>query len=226
MFNLLQQFDDFVVIDKYPNVSVHKDEGDTMLLQEVARQIGHDKLYLVHRLDKMTSGILLLAKSSQAASQISALFAQREIDKYYLAIGGNKPKKKQGTITGDMQRTRRSAWKLSPKKTNPAITQFFSLAGEEAERLYLCKPYTGKTHQIRVALNALGASILGDSIYSPSLKADRGYLHAYAIRFTLNGIQFQFICPPNKGAKWQSEKIENALTKWNSPWDLPWPKIR
>ncbi|MDF4802730.1 TIGR01621 family pseudouridine synthase, partial [Vibrio parahaemolyticus] len=54
MFDILHTHPDFLIINKHPNVSVHKDDGDTMLLQEVAKQSGDEQLYLIHRLDKMT----------------------------------------------------------------------------------------------------------------------------------------------------------------------------
>lgn len=226
MFDILHQCDDFLVINKHPNVSVHKDDGETMLLEEVAKQQNCEKLYLVHRLDKMTSGILLLAKHASAASQLSSLFAQRKIEKYYLAIGESKPKKKQGTIKGDMQRSRRASWKLVNSSDNPAITQFLSQVGEVGERMFLCKPYTGKTHQIRVALNSIGSPILGDRIYNNKSKADRGYLHAFAIRFELNDRQYCFVSSPNIGDKWQTETAKVVIDSWEQPWQLNWPKIK
>ena len=226
MFDILYLHDDFVVLNKHPNVSVHKDDGDTMLLHEVAKELGEDQLYLVHRLDKMTSGILLLARNAPAAALLCKKFADRTIDKFYLAIGESKPRKKQGTISGDMARSRRSSWKLLPSQHSPAITQFFSNSGEPGERLFLCKPYTGKTHQIRVALKSISSSILGDPIYNPQSKADRGYLHAFAIQFDYLSNNYQFVCRPNKGQKWKTEAVEEALEQWHSPWKLNWPKIK
>lgn len=225
MFTILQLEKDIILIDKSPNVSVHKDEGDTMLLQQVADKTGDSQLYLVHRLDKMTSGILLLARNKKAASELSSLFAQRLVEKYYLAICANKPKKKQGVIIGDMARSRRSSWKLLSTRQNPAITQFFSVAGEVGERIVLCKPYTGKTHQIRVALKSVGSAIVGDPIYNAASEADRGYLHAYAIGFEFNGTRYRFVCPPTHGDKWQTSNIISAIESWCKPWDLPWPKL-
>ena len=93
MFDILYTHPDFIVINKHPNVSVHKDDGDTMLLQEVAKQTKDKQLFLIHRLDKMTSGILLLGRSSSAARELSSQFAQRNVEKFYLAIGCKKPKK-------------------------------------------------------------------------------------------------------------------------------------
>jgi len=117
MFDILYTHNDFLIINKHPGVSVHKDTGETMLLAEVAKESGDKQLYLVHRLDKMTSGILLLARNAQAASELSKAFADRAVEKFYLAIGSKKPKKKQGLVQGDMERTRRSAWKLINSQT-------------------------------------------------------------------------------------------------------------
>ncbi|MCL9782048.1 TIGR01621 family pseudouridine synthase [Vibrio sp. S4M6] len=230
MFDLIYTHDDFVVINKHPNVSVHKDDGDTMLLQIVQKQLGMDKLYLVHRLDKMTSGILLLARNASSASQLSGLFANRAVDKFYLAIGAKKPKKKQGLIIGDMERSRRSAWKLLESKQNPALTQFFSYAGEPGERVFLCKPATGKTHQIRVALKSLGSAIVGDPIYNASSVSDRGYLHAFALCFRYKEKDHQFVCDPREfsdfGKKWHSQPTSKVIEALSSPWSLPWPTIK
>ncbi len=230
MFDILHTHADFLVINKHPNVSVHKDDGDTMLLQSVAEVSGDEKLYLVHRLDKMTSGILLLARHQSAASQLSQLFANRSVGKFYLALGSKKPKKKQGLIIGDMERSRRSSWKLVASQDNPAITQFFSLGAQPGERLFLCKPHTGKTHQIRVALKSIGSGIIGDPIYNSSSASDRGYLHAYAIQFSYNDEEFRFICDPREfdalGEKWRLGETPHGIDQWAQPWDLSWPNLR
>ncbi|EPG0609747.1 TIGR01621 family pseudouridine synthase [Vibrio fluvialis] len=230
MFNILLTHTDFLLINKHPNVSVHKDDGDTMLLQEVAKQSGDAQLYLVHRLDKMTSGILLLARNAQAASELSKAFAERQVEKFYLALGSKKPKKKQGLISGDMERSRRASWKLLTSQTNPAVTQFFSLAAEPGERLFLCKPYTGKTHQIRVALKSIGSGIVGDPIYNAGSQADRGYLHAFALRFSYAGETYQWVCDPRYqgalGEKWNSDIVSQGIESWLEPWSLSWPSVK
>ncbi|WP_428773391.1 TIGR01621 family pseudouridine synthase [Vibrio sp.] len=230
MYQIIYTHPDFVVINKFPGVSVHKDDGDTMLVSDVAKQLGEDNLYLVHRLDKMTSGLLLLARSANAARGLAGLFAQRQVGKFYLAIGSKKPKKKQGLVIGDMQRSRRASWKLLPSQDNPAITQFFSAAAEPGERLFVCKPYSGKTHQIRVALKSIGSAIVGDPIYNPSSEADRGYLHAFALMFDWQGERFQFVCDPRQvsdfGVKWQSQPVSTAIDQWLTPWLLQWPTLK
>lgn len=72
MFDILHTHPDFLIINKHPNVSVHKDDGDTMLLQEVAKQSSDEQLYLIHRLDKMTSGILLLESQRKSSKCVVA----------------------------------------------------------------------------------------------------------------------------------------------------------
>jgi len=116
-------------------------------------------LYPVHRLDKATSGCLLLAKSKEAAAQISKAFASRHVAKYYIAVTDKKPSKKMGSVSGDMQRSRRSSWKLLRSQQNPAVTSFmqtsFALEGYGTLRLFALKPHTGKTHQLRVITTPL-----------------------------------------------------------------------
>ncbi|CAM2954472.1 TIGR01621 family pseudouridine synthase [Vibrio rarus] len=229
MFDIVDDQPQFVLINKHPGVSVHRDEQDTGLVQEVQQALGCGALYLIHRLDKMTSGLLLLAKTQQAASELSQQFAQRKVQKFYLAIADKKPKKKQGLIKGDMAKSRRSTWKLMPSNNNPAITQFFSAAVSEG-RLFLCKPRTGKTHQIRVALKSIGSPIIGDPIYSPSSKSDRGYLHAFSLSFDFDGKSYHYQLNPSHditlGQLWQSESIQQQIVAWQQPQLLNWPKIK
>lgn len=88
-------------------------------------------------------------------------------------------------------------------------------------------PLTGKTHQIRVALKSVGSAIIGDPIYAQSAGYDRGYLHAFALRFTLFEQEFEFICDPREfdlGSKWNSAALNSAIEQWSKPWELVWPK--
>ncbi|GEA49662.1 RNA pseudouridine synthase [Vibrio inusitatus NBRC 102082] len=229
MFDIVDNQPDFILINKHPGVSVHKDDNDTALLQEVQNTIDSAPLYLIHRLDKMTSGLLLLGKNQQTASELSQAFAKREVEKFYLAISDKKPKKKQGLIKGDMAKSRRSMWKLILSNENPAITQFFS-ASADGYRVFICKPRTGKTHQIRVALKSVGSPIVGDPIYTPTSKSDRGYLHAFALAFEFNGKSYRYQLDPSNDTKlgdlWQRPAIKQQITDWQQPQLLNWPKIK
>ena len=180
-------------------------------------------LFSVHRLDKMTSGLVILAKSSEVANKFTELFSSRQIEKYYLAISLKKAKKKQGWIKGDMTTARRGSYKLLKSSENPAITQFKSQALRVHERLYIVKPHTGKTHQIRVALKSLGAPIAGDIRYAQADDArleERGYLHAFALKFTFEGEDFIFVEAPQEGERFLSEKFKETLENLEKPWEL------
>lgn len=172
----------------------------------------------------MTSGLILFAKNQHTAAQFGQLFEGHKVEKFYLAISKDKPKKKQGSIKGDMIKSRRSAWKLLRSSKNPANTQFFSYGLGDGSRLFLLRPLTGKTHQLRVALNSIGAPIAGDHIYNVSDNADRGYLHAYALKFELNDHTYQYIQAPTSGLLFNSVNVQNKLSELTAPWQLNWPK--
>ncbi|WP_199611821.1 TIGR01621 family pseudouridine synthase [Flocculibacter collagenilyticus] len=229
MFDFVFENNDFIVVDKHPDVSFHCEEEQLGLFEAVKQRYQFDLLYPVHRLDKMTSGLVIFAKSKHIAAKFGELFEAKKIEKFYLAISEQKPKKKQGLIKGDMKPSRRSAWKLMRTNNNPAISQFFSHSIGNGLRLYLVKPHTGKTHQIRVALNSIGAPILGDELYASAsaskIMAKRGYLHAYAVKFELNDNTFAFVQSPNIGMYYLLDATQSAIKEWQSPWQITWPAI-
>ena len=227
-FSAVYENHEFVVINKQAGVNFHSEEGEFGVVV-AAEKAFSCKLYSVHRLDKMTSGLLLLAKSSHIAAQLSALFFAHQIQKYYLAISDKKPKKKQGLIKGGMEKSRRSMWKLTKQSSNLAITQFFSYALDNGQRLFVVKPHSGKTHQIRVALKSIGSAICGDPLYAEksqhSTTFDRAYLHAYQIDFRLNDQDYSFNILPQFGALFTNEVFTEQLRHIGGVEALAWPKI-
>lgn len=206
---------DWIIVNKPSGISMQQEQGqphEASLLQHAVATIQAVesntnnskmvKLWPVHRLDKATSGLVIFAKSARAAADFTPLFSQQEVKKHYIAIALGKPKKKQGWVKGDMEKGRNGSWLLTRTHTNPAITQFVSCAidieKKEAKRLYLIKPQTGKTHQIRVALKSIGCPILGDIRYKGA-KSDRCYLHATALSFKWQGKDFSFTALPQQG---------------------------
>ena len=161
---------------------------------------------LLNRLDEVTSGIMMFARNEDTAQDLSAAFAESRIFKNYIALSDRKPKKKQGTIRGDMAKGRRGSWKLLHTTDNPAVTKFTSIGVPGIRpglRMFIVKPVTGRTHQIRVAMKSLGAPILGDVRYADKIAAeqeDRTYLHAAAMSFMLGGKEVNIICQPTVGA--------------------------
>jgi tRNA pseudouridine32 synthase/23S rRNA pseudouridine746 synthase len=219
---IIFQNSNFIVFNKPAGMSFHSEDGAGFVVQ-ATELLGVEQLFSVHRLDKMTSGLIILAKSSEVANTLSKLFETRQIEKFYIAISLRKPKKKQGWVKADMAPARRGSYKLVSTMDNPAVTQFVSCALRVHERLFLIKPHTGKTHQIRVALKSLGSPIAGDERYAFSeeaLKEERGYLHAYALRFTYNEQEYSFICNPSFGERFLNPTCADALALYNKPWEF------
>lgn len=221
-FSLVAETAEFVLLNKAAGISFHSDDGPGLVVL-AEQQLGY-KLYPVHRLDKVTSGLILLARSSDVAAQLTQLFSSHQVEKYYLALSLAKPAKKQGWVKGDMTPARRGSWKLLSSQHNPAVSYFVSRGFENLPfRAFLVKPYSGKTHQIRVALKSAGAAIAGDALYQGSA-ADRVYLHAYALRFCLHNTEYHYVQPPTEGVLYQQLLQSDALQDWMQPWQLNWPQ--
>jgi len=221
MFDIFHLHDDFLIINKHPGVAFHR-QGDFPGLPNLVRErTGLPHLFPVHRLDTITSGLLVFGRSQRAARDLAQQFCNHQVKKFYLAISNRRPKKKQGLVKGDMVKGRRGAWKLLRSSDNPAISRFRSFSVGNGFRLYLVKPFTGKTHQIRVAMKSIGAPIHGDMLYSNQLgvvdSPDRGYLHAYGLEFQLSGEQHQFHCPPDKGSLFLKTEVQEVINNIKEP---------
>ena len=223
-YKLLFSNKDFIAINKLEAHSFHSENGEGLV--SIVKEEFSD-IYPIHRLDKLTTGLLLFARSKEIAQDLSKKFENREIQKIYIALSNKKPKKKQGLIKGDMDKSRDGTYKLSLTHKNPALTQFFSFALssiEEGLRLFVLKPSTGKTHQLRVALKSLGSAIIGDARYK-GLKNEQMHLHAYQLAFELKGEKYSFKAElPNSSLYNKLKESEVFFEK--DFFSLSWPKIK
>jgi len=202
----------------------HKGYFET--IKDFLREQRHEneavEYYPVHRLDALTSGTLLIAKSKMAAKEMGLAFSESRVDKYYVAISDRKPSKKQGTIRGDLQKARRGSYKLLRQFENPSVTKFASVPllhdkDHPGARAFLIKPITGKTHQIRVAMKAIGSPIAGDGRYGNAVEAarsDRGYLHCAAIKIELFDETIKIVCPPDEGSRFVQDEFCSVFDGW------------
>ena len=223
MIKVHYQNQDFMVVIKPEDVNFHCQENELGLIEQLKKQLELEKIFPVHRLDKMTSGLLLVALNLKTAQCFQQMFENCEIEKYYLAVSNQKPKKKQGWIKGKMVPGRNGSWKFSNKEGRFASTQFISVSTQPGERLYLLKPHTGRTHQLRVAMKSLSAPICGDVRYAHKTEANqeqRGYLHAYGIKFALENSLYEFVCLPESGERFLSQACCDVLIHWSKPWTL------
>ena len=230
MISLVYTHQDFYIVDKPAGIGFHDEKVEDNKLSKgffnLCCDYFSETLYPLHRLDKVTSGLLILGRNKSAANWFQNAFEQKSVEKTYLALTNCKPKKKQGGIIGDMSKARGSQWKLLKTKENPAKTQFFSTAlnDETYKRLRLCllKPKTGKTHQLRVALKSLSAPILGDELYGAE-DSDRVYLHAYALKFDYKGEALEFSQFPNNGLCYLNHK-QQIIEFVQNPFEHNWPE--
>ena len=166
---------------------------------------------VVHRLDMATSGLLLMARTPDVQRALGHAFAQREVEKHYQAIvqGCMSAPESQGGW-GDIELPIAADWERRPlrvidhERGKPSHTRWRVLAMDEAAqttRLEL-SPITGRTHQLRLHLAAIGHAILGDALYagaSTQARAPRLLLHATRLAFThpTNGAWVQYALPPD-----------------------------
>jgi len=142
---------------------------------------------IVHRLDKETSGCIVVAKNDQIHTAISKQFADRLVKKTYLAIVRGRPRHVKGSVDLAIGRHPVNRQKMTPRRPpsgREAVTDYEILSVSEGYSLIACMPRTGRTHQIRVHLQHLGHPIAGDPLYGKRDQFHRHLLHAWKLEFT------------------------------------------
>lgn len=237
LYKIVADEPQFLLVSKYSEVSIHSetnsDNKNIGLIQQLRMDFSRDDLLPVHRLDKSTSGLLLVGKGSENTRILSELFQQRRITKLYWALAAGKPSKKQGKIVGDLEKTRGGSYKLSHSRKKPSITQFYSYSLSPGLRAYLLKPLTGKTHQLRVVMKSLGTPILGDQRYggasksvpTPSSGSNRLCLHAAALGFNAFGMDYQFEEMPDFHIE-DTSSFEKLVQELGSVFNVSFPILK
>jgi 23S rRNA pseudouridine1911/1915/1917 synthase len=157
-----------------------------------------DRPGIVHRLDRETSGLLVVARSEEAFTTLQDAIRRREVDRHYLALVKGRPQSRTGRIDAPIGRDRRDPTRRSIDTEEPrdAVT-WFEVAETLVERALLdVKLETGRTHQIRVHLAAIDLPVCGDATYGVKgdLGLERQFLHAHRLRFThpVTGVAVSF----------------------------------
>lgn len=198
--DIIFENDDLIVVNKPAGMVVHPAAGhySGTLVNAVLGYDpdmegigGEERPGLVHRLDKETSGLIILAKNERAHHWLQEQFRLRQVEKTYLALVDGKPPTPVGRVEAPIGRDpshRKKMAIVQPGKGREAISEYKTLESFKNHTLLEFHPYTGRTHQIRLHCQFLGCPIVGDSVYgkrNPTVTINRHFLHALRLKIVL-----------------------------------------
>jgi 23S rRNA pseudouridine1911/1915/1917 synthase len=185
--------DALAVVEKPPGVAVHPApsyRGETVvdLLEGIVGGGENERPGIVHRLDKDTSGLMIVARDEEAHRALSAQVKDREVVREYTALVEGRPDSRSGTIDAPLGRHRRERTRMAVRGSGSreARTHFETLETLPSDTLLLARLETGRTHQIRVHFAAIGHPVVGDPEYGTGGRhgLERQFLHASRLSFT------------------------------------------
>ena len=206
--DIVYEDSDIAVINKQAGLVVHPAHGHysgTLVnailyhIKDLSGINGEIRPGIVHRLDKDTSGLIVIAKNDKVHAALTEMFQEKKIRKTYLAILKGKLNKSEGKIVTQIGRDKNDRKKMTviddAAKGKNAITNYRVISQNNLFTLVKVNIETGRTHQIRVHMRYLGYPILGDSVYGRKDNEKRQMLHAYKLEFIhpVTGRQMEFI---------------------------------
>lgn len=200
--DILYEDDQVMIVNKPAGMVVHPSAGHSRgtLVQaalahapEIEGINGEQRPGVVHRLDKDTSGIILLAKNDPAQQWLQEQFRQRKVQKIYLALVDGQPPTPEGRVEAAIGRdpSHRKKMAILPEgRGRASVSEYKVLKSYKNHTLVEVHPLTGRTHQIRLHLAFLGCPVVGDTLYGykhSSMMLNRHFLHAARLRIVLPG---------------------------------------
>ncbi len=204
------------VVDKPAGLVVHPGAGRPTgtLVDELEGLVAggeEGRPGIVHRLDRDTSGLMVVARSEEAHARLSELVRERALERVYLALVRGKPASRAGRIEAPIGRDRGDPTRFSLETDTPrdAVTHFEVIEERGGDALLSVRLETGRTHQIRVHLAAIGLPVVGDPVYGiPDAALGRQFLHATHLAFphpfTGEQVEVDSPLPPDLAARWDS----------------------
>ena len=197
---------DFIILNKWSSISTQGGSKISLSIDDLIKNISSN-YKLVHRLDKETTGLLIISKNLNSARIFGNLFKFKLIDKTYLALCEGKPKLRESIVKLNI--------KSKDNKIDKTETYYKVLHNNKNISLILFKPKTGKTHQLRVVSKNLGCPIIGDNKYNHQTryKKENLKLNAFNLKFNMNKHDYEFrsILPDDFNLFIKKNKLDNQL---------------
>ena len=201
---IIENNENFIVINKPAGIAVQSGTKSFKNIVDTLRKTKYfedSKPYIVHRLDKETSGILIVAKNREYAQLFTSLFRIRKIHKIYLAVAYGEVSNNIKILEDDLVQ-----YEKDKKIVQKATSYLKILKSNNEYSLLELRPITGRKHQLRKQLYNIGNSIIGDDKYyvkrsETFIKSKNLMLHAYEIKFMINNVKYNFRAEPNNEFK-------------------------
>ena len=201
---VLYEDNDVIVVDKPAGIISHsrgrywQEASVASFIRDKTKDMTGDRAGIVHRLDRATSGVMIAAKTEAAQAYLQKQFASRTVQKQYIALVHGKPEKPDARIEAPLLRNPSNPKLFMVDITGkPAITTYHVESSSNGVSKVILTPLTGRTHQLRVHMQYIKHSILGDELYSvQSHKEPRLFLHAHTLTLQLPNGQLKTFTAP------------------------------
>ena len=205
--SIIYENKDFIVINKWNDIATQGGSKINISINEIIKFIS-DEYNLVHRLDKDTSGLLIISKNYKSSKIFGKMFKDQQIEKYYLAICQGIPKNLNSNLKLKI------IDKKNPTKSSYSFTKYKVLIKKNKISIILFSPKTGKTHQLRIVSKRLGCPIVGDKKYNININNTKEKLKLNASRLKFNFKNKEYIFTSNLPIHF-SNYLKNNQIKFN-----------
>ena len=178
---------DFIILNKWTGIATQGGSKINISIDEIIKSIS-DKYNLVHRLDRETSGLLIISKNYSSTKVFGKLFKERLVEKIYIAICQGNPKNKESLVNLSVKD------KKDETRSLDTLTSYKVIETQNKLSNIIFFPKTGRTHQIRIVAKHIGTPIIGDTKYNrqDKYKFEKLKLNAYFLKFIFNENKYEF----------------------------------
>lgn len=205
ILKIIFENENFIVVDKENGISTQENQQHASSIEKSLKALGEPfsvlpRSGLVHRLDKDTTGLLLVAKNIKYFEFLTNLFKERKIEKTYFSLHEGKPQSDKGEVSfflkAKFAKNSRVKMQVDPLKGKLVKLYFETVETSNNFTLMKVNPVTGRTHQIRLAFEAIDFPIYNDHLYNKKTVFEKGsvgqYLHAASLSFSVGSENFSF----------------------------------